>query len=67
MNPQAHKTLQSKKVLKRLLGQLVVVSLALSLVTACSRAVKKDCKLLFEAKVMFKTDYSDLTPEAQAM
>jgi len=50
-----------------LLSQIVVVSLALTLVTACSSAGKKDCKLLLEAKEVFKTDYSDLTLEAQAM
>jgi len=53
-------------VLKRLLPQLIVVILALSTVTACSSSGKKDCKLLLEAKEVFKTNYNDLTPEAQA-
>ena len=53
-------------MLKRLLPQLIVVILALSTVTACSSSGKKDCKLLLEAKEVFKTNYNDLTPEAQA-
>ena len=54
-------------MLKRLLGQIVVVSLALTLVTACSSGTKKDCKLLLEAKDALSADYRKLTPEAQAM
>lgn len=40
-------------MLKRLLSQIVVFSLALTLVTACSSAGKKDCKLLLEAKEVY--------------
>ena len=50
-----------------MIGQVVVVGLALSLVTACTSAGKKDCKLLLEAKDAFSANYRSLTPEAQAM
>jgi len=43
-------------VLKRLLGQIVVVSLALTLVTACSSAGKKDCGILLGAKEILKPE-----------
>ncbi len=54
---------------KRLLGQIVVVGLALSLVTACSSGSsvgKEDCKLLLEAEELFSADYESLTKEDQA-
>jgi len=56
-------------VFKRLLGQIVVVGLALSLVTACSSGSsvgKEDCKLLLEAEDLFSADYESLTKEDQA-
>jgi type IV pilus biogenesis protein CpaD/CtpE len=43
-------------VFKRLLVQVVVVGLALSLVTACSSAGKKDCGILLEAKEILKPE-----------
>jgi hypothetical protein len=44
-------------VLKRLIGQVVVVGLALSLVTACSSASKKDCNLLYKSLEVMSGTY----------
>jgi hypothetical protein len=56
-------------VFKRLLGQIVVVSLALSSLTACSSAGNKDCKILREAReiLVAGSASSNLTYSGESM